>query len=164
MISHKSTFVVDYSGWSSKPSGSIILRIESIIVAEQWYECSGKVVFSARNIHDGYCESHARKSGSSSSSSKSSGSTSSSYTRQCIVSGYHNSRVGGSSYCSKHKCGKSGCTNKAGAGGYCDRHREIADDPYDVYEYDDPEDFYYDWADDFWDYEDAEDYWEDAWN
>ena len=31
-------------------------------------------------------------------------------------------------------------------------------DPYDVYDYSDPEDFYYDNYDDFWDYEDAEDY------
>ena len=35
-------------------------------------------------------------------------------------------------------------------------------DPYDVYDYDDPEDFYYDWMDDFDGYEDAEDYWEEA--
>lgn len=32
------------------------------------------------------------------------------------------------------------------------------DDPYDVNDYSDPEDFYYDNYDDFWDYEDAEDY------
>lgn len=32
------------------------------------------------------------------------------------------------------------------------------DDPYDVNEYSDPEDFYYDNYDDFWDYEEAEDY------
>ena len=38
------------------------------------------------------------------------------------------------------------------------------DDLYDVYDYDDPEDFYYDNEDDFDGYEDAEDYWEDAWN
>jgi len=37
------------------------------------------------------------------------------------------------------------------------------DDIYDVYDYDDPEDFYYDYEDDFDGYEDAEDYWEDAW-
>lgn len=36
------------------------------------------------------------------------------------------------------------------------------DDYYNVYDYDDPEDFYFDWEDDFEDYEDAEDYWEDA--
>ena len=35
------------------------------------------------------------------------------------------------------------------------------DDPYDVYDYDDPEDFYYDNYDDFFDYEDAEDYYYD---
>lgn len=32
------------------------------------------------------------------------------------------------------------------------------EDPYDVNDYSDPEDFYYDNYDDFWDYEDAEDY------
>lgn len=32
------------------------------------------------------------------------------------------------------------------------------EDPYNVYDYTDPEDFYYDNYDDFWDYEDAEDY------
>lgn len=32
------------------------------------------------------------------------------------------------------------------------------DDPYDVYDYTDPEDFYYDYEDEFYDYEDAEDY------
>lgn len=32
------------------------------------------------------------------------------------------------------------------------------EDPYDVYDYSDPEDFYYDNYDDFWDCEDAEDY------
>ena len=36
--------------------------------------------------------------------------------------------------------------------------KEKKSDPYDVYDYSDPEDFYYDNYDDFWDYEDAEDY------
>ena len=35
-------------------------------------------------------------------------------------------------------------------------------DPYDVYSYDDPEDFYFDWEEDFDGYEDAEEYWEDS--
>lgn len=35
-------------------------------------------------------------------------------------------------------------------------------DDYDVYDYDDPEDFYYDHEDEFEDYEDAEDYWDEA--
>lgn len=38
------------------------------------------------------------------------------------------------------------------------------DDFYDVYDYDDPEDFYYDNEDDFDSYEDAEDYYDDAWD
>ena len=32
------------------------------------------------------------------------------------------------------------------------------EDPYNVNEYSDPEDFYYDNYDDFWEYEEAEDY------
>lgn len=114
-------------------------------------------------IEDGYCASHAKKKDTTDSGKGNLG-RSSSYSKQCIVSGCNNSRAGGSSYCSKHKCGQSGCKNKAGTSGYCDKHRQMANDPYDVYEYDDPEDFYYDWMEDFWDYEDAEDYWEDAWN
>ena len=35
------------------------------------------------------------------------------------------------------------------------------DDPYDVYDYYDPEDFYYDHWDDFFDYYDAENYFYD---
>ena len=38
------------------------------------------------------------------------------------------------------------------------------DDFYNVYDYDDPEDFYYDNEDDFDSYEDAEDYYDEAWN
>ena len=38
------------------------------------------------------------------------------------------------------------------------KKKSYDDDPYDVNEYNDPEDFYYDNYDDFWDYEDAEDY------
>lgn len=36
-----------------------------------------------------------------------------------------------------------------------------SEDPYDVNEYSDPEDFYYDNYDDFWEYEEAEDYYND---
>lgn len=38
------------------------------------------------------------------------------------------------------------------------------DDFYNVYDYDDPEDFYYDNEDDFDSYEDAEDYYDEAWD
>lgn len=38
------------------------------------------------------------------------------------------------------------------------------DDPFDVYDYSDPEDFYYDNWDDFYEYEEAEDYYNEAWN
>lgn len=120
---------------------------------------------------DGYCASHAKKSSSSGNtssgkkygSSGSSSSGSSSSTKQCIVTGCHNSRMSGSSYCSKHKCGQSGCNNKADGSGYCSRHHSKAGAPYDVYDFDDPEDFYWYWEDDFDGFEDAEDYWESAW-
>lgn len=36
--------------------------------------------------------------------------------------------------------------------------KDTPSDPYDVYDYSDPDDFYYDHYDDFFDYEDAEDY------
>lgn len=42
--------------------------------------------------------------------------------------------------------------------------KDTPNDPYDVYDYSDPEDFYYDWEEDFDGYEDAEDYWYDAWD
>ena len=82
----------------------------------------------------------------------------------CSVSGCYRSTVTGGSYCHLHTCSKSGCTNKADASGYCSKHHDYARDPYDVYDYNDPEDFYFDWEDDFEDFEDAEDYWDSAWN
>lgn len=45
-----------------------------------------------------------------------------------------------------------------------EKEKELPYDPYDVYDYWDPEDFYYDWEEDFDGYEDAEDYWYDAWD
>ena len=41
---------------------------------------------------------------------------------------------------------------------------EQKEDPYNVYDYSDAEDFYDDNYDDFWDYEEAEDYFDDAWD
>lgn len=38
------------------------------------------------------------------------------------------------------------------------KHTTTKRDPYNVNDYCDPDDFYYDYYDDFWDYEDAEDY------
>ena len=46
----------------------------------------------------------------------------------------------------------------------CSKHRSYAFDPYDVYEYDDPENYNYDWEDEFEDYDEAEEYWESAWD
>ena len=39
---------------------------------------------------------------------------------------------------------------------------DMSMDMYNVYDYDDPEDFYYDHVDEFDDIQDAEDYWEEA--
>lgn len=48
--------------------------------------------------------------------------------------------------------------------GYANSYRENnnSKDMFDVYDYDDPEDFYYDHIDEFDDIQDAEDYWEEA--
>jgi len=42
--------------------------------------------------------------------------------------------------------------------GKSSKKKDEKDDPYNVYDYSDPEDFYYDNYDDFWEYEEAEDY------
>ena len=83
--------------------------------------------------------------------------------RTCTVPGCGRSFYEISLYCAKHRCRSSNCFNKADKSGYCYKHHGNAEDPYDVYDYDDPEDFYYDRMDDFDSYEDAEDYWDDAW-
>ncbi|MDD6441944.1 MAG: hypothetical protein PUG71_07545 [bacterium] len=92
----------------------------------------------------------------------------------------------------RNRCDYEGCTSLAltsiegKAGKYCYYHADyltgklgrshknysstqsnnhtVKDDPYDVYDYSDPEDFYYDNYDDFYDYEDAEDYYDEAWD
>ena len=125
--------------------------------------------YNCKNLaeDDGYCSEHRKKPGGSSASGspKTRGSeSSSSAAKTCIVSGCRGSRMEESFYCSKHKCGRSGCKEKADGSGYCSRHHSCAGDPYDVYDYDDPDDFYFDWEEDFEDYEDAEDYWESAWD
>ena len=45
-----------------------------------------------------------------------------------------------------------------------ENEKEYPDDPYDVYEYSDPEDFYYDNYDEFDEYGDAEVYFDEAWD
>ena len=116
-------------------------------------------------MDDGYCRTHAKKTSSSGSRPNSDNSGSRRYTsKRCIVTGCNNTRSGNSSYCTKHKCSASGCRNKADASGYCAAHHYKAGDPFDVYNYDHPDDFYYDRRDDFLDYEDAEEYWYDAWD
>ena len=59
------------------------------------------------------------------------------------------------------KIGTGGCRNCHDC---CSMGPVILLDPYDVYDYSDPEDYYFDWEDDFEDYEDAEDYWDSAWD
>lgn len=43
------------------------------------------------------------------------------------------------------------------------KESDARDDPYDVYDYADPEDFYDDNYADFWEYEEAEEYWNEHW-
>ena len=69
-------------------------------------------------------------------------------------------------YYSDEQPSSSSGRGRAPAAGF-DSPRSLPDyddnDPYDVYDYDDPEDFYYDNEDLFDDYEEAEDYYYDAW-
>ena len=69
-------------------------------------------------------------------------------------------------YYSDEQPSSSSGRGRAPAAGF-DSPRSLPDyddnDPYDVHDYDDPEDFYYDNEDLFDDYEEAEDYYYDAW-
>ena len=87
----------------------------------------------------------------------------------------------------KAQCVYEGCTNIGSytvdgkPGEYCFEHKYLLEnknrhhgshsgshstenDPYSVYDYSDPEDFYEDNCENFYDYEDAEDYYDNAWN
>ena len=68
-------------------------------------------------------------------------------------------------YADEHPSSSSGASPGPAAGRSVPRSLPDYDDndPYDVYDYDDPEDFYYDNEDLFDDYEEAEDYYYDAW-
>ena len=88
---------------------------------------------------NGYCLSHAKKSNSS------------------------GGKKFGSSGSSRYSSSKSRSYRSSGSSRSYSRSYSKTSDPYDVYDYDDPEDFYFDWEDDFEDFEDAEDYWESAW-
>lgn len=79
------------------------------------------------------------------------------------------SSSGGSGYGSFHgSAGGSGSGSFSGS--YGGSYSGKKTDPYDVYDYDDPDDFAEEWAEDFGDgdyddgYEDAYDYWEDEYD
>lgn len=123
--------------------------------------------------------------------------SSSSYnSRTCAVTGCLSNPVSGSNYCSHHICKKLGCHSQVVSGSsYCYIHKPSTtssgtssyhysnsssstrkysnsgntkkNDPYDVYDYDNADDFAEEWAEEFGDgdyddgYDDAYDYWED---
>ena len=121
------------------------------------------------------------------SSNRKSTSCYSSSAKTCVDSGCTRSRMSGSSYCSFHTCIKSGCNSHVVSGSsYCYSHQPSTTgggtsthsysntsgntkkyDPYDVYDYDNGDDFAEEWAEEFGDgdyedgYDDAYDYWED---
>ena len=66
----------------------------------------------------------------------------------CLKSGCISSAVTGSGYCSKHKTSGTYSSGKKS-------------DPYDVYDYDDADDFADEWEDEFEDWDDAWDYYEE---
>jgi hypothetical protein len=87
---------------------------------------------------------------------------------QCSRSGCTNQKASGSRYCYTHSYKSSTySTSRKTAGSYTSSRKNSSSssktysDPYDVQDYDDPEDFYYDNYDDFDGYEDAEDYWDE---
>ena len=109
----------------------------------------------------------------------------SSSSKPCLAGGCTRSRMNGGLYCSKHTCIKSGCNGKVESGSsYCYSHMPSTTssstpsyhnnsgntnqyDPYDVYDYDNGDDFAEEWAEEFGDgdyedgYDEAYDYWED---
>lgn len=112
------------------------------------------------------------------------------YNITCLEPGCSNLQKDGSLYCYRHTCTKPGCTNKRMNGSdFCSNHTANAvkkqlsqsskpngsktqkkkktyyyDDPYDVWDYVDGDDFASEWEDsgDYEDYEDALDYYEEV--
>ena len=125
--------------------------------------CKNEHCGNTATYSDGYCGRHT--------SSKSTGSSysSSSSSKTCFKSGCSKSRATGSVYCYSHMCLKSGCISSAVTGsGYCSKHKTSGtyssgkkSDPYDVYDYDDADDFADEWEDEFEDWDDAWDYYEE---
>lgn len=108
--------------------------------------------------------------------------------RKCLATDCYRSQGEIGLYCYYHECAENDCLSaKVDDTDYCEEHQikkktvympieepskepqadeeepEYPDDPYDVYEYSDPEDFYYDNSEDFDGYDDAETYYDDAW-
>ena len=99
---------------------------------------------------------------------------------ECNIVTCHKARIEKTLYCYEHACGiygkdiiddlQSGEITVKEAHDRDNRNKGVSGkktDPYDVYDYDDPDDFADDWAEEFDDdyddgYDDAYDYWEDA--
>ena len=83
----------------------------------------------------------------------------------CKTKDCRNSKADGSSYCSTHSKSKTNYSSTDKANSSSSKSSSSSSkkysDPYNVQDYVDPEDFYYDYYDDFFDFEDAEDYWND---
>lgn len=105
---------------------------------------------------------------------------------ECKVEDCTERKVIGGTYCYDYTCGIPGCAKRVMEGSYfCEEHQPADSnktnsnkkkynsnsnhkyDPYDVHDYDDPDDFAEEWAEEFGDgnyddgYDDAYDYWED---
>ena len=157
--------------------------------------CMLLVLFSVIGKSDNSTKHTSYSSSSNISSGKNTSSYSFS-AKRCAASGCTRSRMSVGIYCSDHTCIKSGCDNKVTSGSsYCYSHKPSATssstssyhynnnsestkkysgsgntnkyDPYDVYDYDNGDDFADEWAEEFGDgdydegYDEAYDYWED---
>lgn len=94
--------------------------------------------------------------------------------KECVYSDCHNPGIVWDNgwYCEEHEknYGKSKGVVRVNptkpynsSGSYNGRSSAPSSDPYDVYDYDDPEEFYDYNYDDFYDYDEAEEYYYDAW-
>ena len=98
-------------------------------------------------------------------------------SKTCQASGCRSARTSGSNYCYEHTCHETGCYEKTvSISQYCSRHQPKTatdkpktsskkntekNDPYNISQYIDVDDFYDDWYDDFDGFDDAEWYWDE---
>lgn len=146
--------------------GAVVIAV-AIILFIGWIMMSCEAQCAASGCHnkpeDGssYCWLHRNNGYNSYSNYKNSN-----YSSTTSSSTSYNNEAGTSDYSSTNYCNDKEVetTKKYYSTKKYTTTQKSKKDPYDVYEYSDPEDFYYDNYDDFDCFEDAEDYYNDAWD